>query len=354
MIEGHGGNTYEIAKSLGCSPWEVMDMSSNVSPMGMMPGLRAILGEKLDEIVSLPEVESDTLREHYARSMNLVKDQVLAGNGTTEFIYTIPPALKVKKALIVGPTYSDYGDACKVYGVESTCYLAKEEDNFKPRLDQIASMLDDMDTVFICNPNNPTGQLIPAQSLKRIIDAHPRVRFVIDESYLPFVPDWEAESLVETAAHNLIVLQSFSKIFAIPGLRVGFLIALPEIISSFRPFRQPWSVNRLAQVAGTFLSSQKNFVKEVARLVQKERKAFLGYLEGIDTLRSFPSAVHFILFKVSGALTAPDLFGLMAEHRVLIRDCSNFYGLSERFIRIAIKDSAANKMCADILKKVLR
>jgi threonine-phosphate decarboxylase len=353
MIEGHGGNIYEMARALGGSPWEILDMRSNVSPLGMPPGLNVALEKRCREIISLPEVDSESLRVSFTTSMDLKANQVLAGNGTTEFIYTIPLALKVKHVLIVGPTYSDYADACLAYGIEPIFCLAREEADFQPSLDEISSRLAGVDTVFICNPNNPTGQLIPGQSLKLIIEAHPGVRFVVDESYLPFVPNWETESLYSVAAENVIVLQSFSKIFAVPGLRLGFLIATPDIINTLRPFKQPWSVNRLAQVAGSFLIAQKAFVREVAQFVRKERKAFLGYLEGVDSLHPLPSAVHFILFKLKGALRAPELFRLMAEHKILIRDCSNFHGLSNRFVRIALKTSEANKACADILTKVL-
>jgi threonine-phosphate decarboxylase len=353
VIEGHGGNIYEMAKALGCSPWEILDMSSNVSPIGMVPGLKAILEKGWAEIISLPEVDSRSLRACFAASFGLAEDQVLAGNGTTEFIYTIPLALKVKKALIVGPTYSDYADACRAYGIEPVFCLASEEANFHPSLDEISSRLADVDTVFICNPNNPTGQLIPAQSLKPTIEAYPEVRFVVDESYLPFVPNWATESLASIAARNVIVLQSSSKIFSIPGLRLGFLIATPENINAFEPFRHPWNVNRLAQVAGTFLVSQKSFVQEVADFVRKQRNAFLGYLEGLDSLCPFPSSVHFVLFKSKGDLSAPELFRRMSEHKILIRDCTNFHGLSNRFVRIALKTPEDNKKCADMLKRVL-
>ena len=353
MTKGHGGNIYEIAKDLVCSPWDILDMSSNVSPVGMPPGLEAILGERWNEIVSLPEVDSQSLRERFAASMGLAEDYVLAGNGTTEFIYTIPSALKVKKALIVGPTYSDYEDVCRSYGIEPVFCVADQDQDFEPNFDQIASVLAHVDTVFICNPNNPTGHLIPAQSLKLIIEAYPGVRFVVDESYLPFVPNWERKSLANAGVNNVIVLQSFSKIFAIPGLRLGFVIASPDVINAFRTFKQPWSVNCLAQIAGDFLASQKVFVQGVAQFVHKEKKAFLGYLEGLDSLFPFPSAVHYILFKLNGDLKAPEVFRLMAKHKILIRDCSNFRGLSNRFLRIALKSSPANKRCADILRKVL-
>lgn len=353
MIQGHGGNIYEVAKAIGCSPGEILDMSSNVSPLGMPPGLKAMLEKKWEEVISLPEVDSQDLSARFAASMGLSVNQVLAGNGTTEFIYTIPLALEVKNPLIVGPTYSDYADSCRAYGVESMFYMAREENDFQPNLNDISSSLAHVDTVFICNPNNPTGQFIPAESLVMLIEAHPGVRFVVDESYLPFVPNWETQSMKNAEAGNVIVLHSFSKIFAIPGLRLGFLIAEPDVIKSFKPYRQPWSVNRLAQLAGSFLVRQRAFVEEVAQFVRKEREVFLANLQGLDAVVPFPSAVHFILFRLKGDLRANDLFTLMCEHKILIRDCSNFHGLSDRFIRIALKTTEANKACSGVLRALL-
>jgi threonine-phosphate decarboxylase len=353
MIEGHGGNIYEMARTLGCSPWDMVDMSSNVNPLGLPPRLQATLEKHWHEIISLPEVDSQSLQTAFAEATGVTANQVLAGNGTTAFIYTIPLALKIKKALVVGPTYADYGDACRAHGVEPTFSLALEDDRFEPDFEAIWSKLRDVDTVFICNPNNPTGRLLPAEGLKDLIHAHPGVRFVVDESYLPFVPDWKTESLAGSGLGNVIVLQSFSKIFAIPGLRLGFLIAAQEMVRAFQPFGQPWSVNRLAQLAGSFLVSQQDFFEETVLFVENQKKAFLDDIEGVHDLCPFPSAVHFFLFRLEGTLNACDLCRHMARRRILIRDCSNLHGLSDRFIRIALKTSKANRRCVEALKEVL-
>lgn len=353
MIHGHGGNVYEIADALGCGPDEIVDMSSNVSPIGTVPGLKEVLAEKWNDITRLPEADACTLRAWFAESLNLDENNVLVGNGTTEFIYMIPPALRVKKALVVGPTYSDYADACRAFGAGVRYYIVREENDFEPSLGNIESELSGVDTLFICNPNNPTGCLIPKETLQSFISAHPQVRFVIDESYLPFIPDWGAETLAHNKAGNLVVLHSFSKIFGIPGLRLGFLIASCETVSAFVPFKCPWSVNSLALAAGMFLVGQKSFIRSVAEFVQQERRLFVGSIEGIEGIHVFPSSVHFMLFKLNGQMTAPELFKAMADHKILIRDCANFVGLSDRFFRIAIKDSEANTRCAEALRGIL-
>ncbi len=353
MIKGHGGNIYKAAKALGCSPFEIIDMSSNVNPLGMPSGLEKLMRERLPEVGYLPEVDNDEIQVKFAASMRLGPDKVLAGNGTTEFIYTTPLALKAKKVLILGPTYSDYADACLSFGIKPRFLLTSEDEGFKPNIEEISAGLAYVDTAFICNPNNPTGQFIPSEDLKKLIRDHPDVRFVVDESYLPFLPDWESESLMGFSAKNVIVLHSFSKIFSIPGLRLGFLIAEPNIVEKFLCYGHPWSVNRLAQAAGEFLLSQKTFIRETTRFVTQERQQFLSRLRGLDMLKPFAGAVHFILLKLNGTLRSYELFDLMSKHGIIIRDCSNFYGLSDLFVRIAMKDSAKNKTCIDILRSVL-
>lgn len=353
MIQGHGGDIYHAAKVLGCIASEIVDMSSNVGPLGLPPGLGHVLETRWEEVLALPEVDSRSLGSAFAASTGLRSEQVLAGNGTTEFIFTVPAALGTKKALIVGPTYADYADVCRAYGIDPLFWLAVEEAGFQPDLRAVSSMLAGVDTVFVCNPNNPTGSLVPAPLLQSLIQAHPTVRFVVDESYLPFVPDWEALSLAGMEAENVIVLQSFSKIFAIPGLRLGFVIAAPEIVRAFLRFKQPWSVNRLSQIAGVFLLSQKAFVQKTSRFVQTERDGFLGQIKGLETLSPFPSVTHFVLFRLNGVIGAGELKDRLAEHKILIRDCSNFQGLSDRFVRIALKAPEANRRCAEALTDIL-
>jgi len=315
--------------------------------------LKTTLEKHWNEIISLPEVDSQGLQTAFAEAIGVSANQVLAGNGTTAFIYTVPLALKIKRALIVGPTYADYADVCRAHGVKVTFSLALEDNGFEPDLDEISLKMRDVDTVFICNPNNPTGRLLPADGLKGLIEAHPDQRFIVDESYLPFVSRWETESLAGSGLSNVIVLQSFSKIFGIPGLRLGFVIASPEVVQAFHTFSQPWSVNRLAQLAGSFLVSQKDFFEKTIIFVETEKKAFLGGIDAVHGLCSFPSAVHFFLFKLEGPFKAHELCRQMARRRILIRDCSNFHGLSDSHIRIALKTSRANKQCVEVLKEVL-
>jgi threonine-phosphate decarboxylase len=358
MIGGHGGNIFELARELGCRPEEILDMSSNVNPLGPPPGLLEHLARRLDAATRLPEVDNRGLLEAFSTLIGVRPERLVAGNGTTQFIYSIPAVLTVKSALIVGPTYSDYADACRLAGISPRFFLSSQARGFQPDLGRLSAEIraSGADTVFICNPNNPTGALVPADALKRLCREHPNVRFVVDESYLPFVPDGEAASLVRCGLERVIVLQSISKIFCIPGLRIGFLTAPREIAAAFARVLRPWSVNSLAQAAADFLAQAggalEGFSAETRRFLTKERRRLQERLGGIAGLTVFPSAASFLLIRLPPQLKAGEVFRCFAKERVLIRDCSNFHGLSERYIRVSPKTADANRWFAERLAEL--
>jgi cobalamin 5'-phosphate synthase/cobalamin synthase len=210
MIRGHGGNIYDLARNIGCPPDEIIDMSSNTNPLGPAPGLLEYLKENLSAINVHPEVDSKTLLEAFASHHKIRADRVLAGNGTTQFIYTLPLALGTKKALILGPTYTDYGDTCQMYKIDCEYMMAEESDLFQPNIMDIRAYLVDIDTVFICNPNNPIGNLIARKDLIKLCEAYPGTRFLIDESYLPFTGQHDETTVIQTDLSNVMVLHSFT------------------------------------------------------------------------------------------------------------------------------------------------
>ena len=353
MISGHGGNIYELARRLGCDPAEIIDLSSNVNPLGPPHGLYDYLVQHIETVSALPEVDNRGIIRCYAEHLGISADRMIAGNGTTQFIYSIPAVLNVNRALIVGPTYSDYADACRLQGVRSEFFLCRELDGFRPDLDRLEEATAGADAVFICNPNNPTGALIPGDELKRLCRRRPQVRFIVDESYLPFVADGEGQSLVRSGIDNLLVLLSISKIYRIPGLRVGFLVASPATIATFVRGLWPWNVNQFGQAAVRFLckagADLDAFVAETRAHLDVERRRFEQRLSLIPGLRVFPSPTSFFLVRLPEGLSASMVWTALAQERILIRDCSNFRGLSDRFIRISPKTPDANRRVAERL-----
>jgi threonine-phosphate decarboxylase len=253
MIGGHGGNVYRLAQQLGCRPADISDMSANVNPLGPMPELVDHLRENMSAIASLPEVDAGGILEAFSRVYGIDPRHTMAGNGTTELIYLIPRALGVKKTLVVGPTYSDYRDACAMNQVTCDHLICWQPDHFVPDMQAIRDAAATADLVFFCNPNNPTGALVGRSEMDALCRSLPDTVFVIDESYLPFAPLPSAVTMITSDLPNVMVLNSMSKAFRIPGLRIGFVKAPPLLMDRLTPFALPWSVNSLAQTAVRWL-----------------------------------------------------------------------------------------------------
>jgi len=356
MIIGHGGNIYELARSLACEPKDIIDMSSNMNPMGPPPGLMQYLGAHLDAIFALPEADAKQMKSAAAEWHGISPDRLLAGNGTTQFIYTLPRILKTKRALILAPTYSDYADACRMQAAACDYIYTSADADFAPDIDALGQKIEGVDTVFICNPNNPTGRLIPAADLAPLCRRYPETVFIVDESYLPFVLNGDKDSLIHMDLENVFILSSMSKIFRIPGLRVGFIIGGKGVIQRLAAYCMPWSVNSLAQEAICYLLTQpaatNRFIESTQAFVDVEKRRFTEYFRDTPQIRFFPSETDFLLAELKD-MTAERVWTEMARHRLLIRDCSNFNGLSDKFIRISLKSAAENEKAAELLRRVL-
>ncbi|HSO20018.1 MAG TPA: threonine-phosphate decarboxylase [Desulfosarcina sp.] len=354
MIGGHGGNIYELAARLDCDPFDIEDMSSNVNPLGPPEGLAAFLQKQLGRIAALPEADAGTAVRAFARRHGISPDRVLAGNGTTQFIHDLPLALGSRRVLILGPTYADYADACRMHGVPFTFLHALPQTGFRPDPNRLDALLPGHDTVFVCNPNNPTGALIPGRDLAALAVARRDVRFIVDESYLPFVAAEAEHTLVREDLPNLIVLNSMSKIFRVPGLRIGFMVVPTAIRDRAARYCVPWSVNSLAQAAAAYLmtatAETDAFVRESREFLNLEREGFRESLADIAGLRLFNSTTSFVLAELTGDVRAEAVCEALAGQRILIRNCANFEGLSHRFIRVSLKSAAANRRLAEALK----
>ena len=354
MLKGHGGNIYDLAQELGCRPSEIVDMSSNMNPLGPCPDMIAFLQENINTISKLPEVDANRTLNAFAGRYHIDPERVIAGNGTTQFIYSIPRILETKRALIFGPTYADYADACAMHHIPYDYSTSDESVAFEHDIKAAAQQIQGYDTVFICNPNNPTGNIIPLADLEQLCRSHADINFVIDESYLMFVDGSNTQSMIKSTLPNVVVLNSLSKFFTIPGLRIGFLISSPEIIKKFKSYLLPWSVNSLAQMAVQYLMKQtvqvQTFIENTVKFIAQEREILFETFKDSSVIKLFPSTTCFILARLHGNLTADSLGNHLAQDRILIRNCANFSGLSHRFVRFSLKTSEINRMFA---KKLL-
>jgi len=359
MITGHRGNVQALAEMHSCSIDEITDMSSNINPLGPPEGLEDFISDNIHLIRSLPQPDAMDMVEAFSRYHRVPSNRVMGGNGTTWFIYTLPAALKSKKVLISGPTYSDYRDSCIMNHIPFEFCMADEKDLFKPDINRISAMAENADTVIICNPNNPTGSLIPVNHIIELLRYHPKKYFVIDESYLPFLADADKITLVsETSFPNLIVLSSMSKIFRIPGLRTGYLCADPGVIEKVMRYYQPWSVNALSQAATIHILENPEqinpFLEMTRSFVQIEKKIFEDALNGCAGVTLYPAHTYFLLARINAKIKSHEVCRLVGEKRILIRDCANFHGLSDRFVRFSLRERETNMQLARILKDLIQ
>jgi threonine-phosphate decarboxylase len=357
MIIGHGGNKTALARELGCHENEIVDMSANINPLGPPERIAQVIRDHVSAIQYLPEPDARSMVQGFARYHDIDPDTVIAGNGTTWFIYILPLALKAQNVLILGPTYSDYADACRMHKIEPKFWIAEPANGFVPDLESVSEMAADAELVFVCNPNNPTGVLMDPAFIITLVQRHPRTCFVVDESYLPFVADGDDRSLIHAGEYaNLLVLSSMSKIFAIPGLRTGFLNGAPDLIEKVRSFSQPWNVNSLAQAVIKDIYDHPEqivpFYKKTRAFIAREKQWFLKEEAEIPGLVPVEGHTGFVLARLLHH-TAPQVCRRVGRERILIRDCSNFHGLNHRFVRFSLKDRESNLKLAVSLKKAL-
>lgn len=358
MIHGHGGNKKALAEKLGCPVDDIIDMSSNLNPLGPPAIIEKIICENLKTIRSLPEADATSMRQGFAEFHGIRWKNVMAGNGTTWFIYTLPKALGSRKVLITGPTYSDYKDACVMHNIAYAHFIAENDERFCLNMDKLSHACQEADTVFICNPNNPTGILLDRESLEYLIQKHTDTVFIIDESYLPFVDQAQEISLVVNPGYrNTIVLSSMSKIFRVPGLRTGFLSATENMVQKIMVFYPPWSVNALAQKVTAHIFDHpamiEPFFRKTRAFLKKEKATFLSRMETIRELTLFDTCACFILARLNNGMTAKTFCEKIGAHKLLIRDCANFLGLSKDYVRFSLQKKPANEHLAQVIKKAL-
>jgi threonine-phosphate decarboxylase len=357
MILGHGGEIYDLAKKLNISPIEIKDFSTNISHYPLPSTFWDDLISSLPKIRLLPEVDNSELIHSFSKKYNLSPLNILAGNGTTEFIYLIPRILGSKSIVILNPTYSDYRDAASAEGIniiEIGAFIEKED--YKSFFENDIKRLQKNDIIFFCNPNNPTGHFISRDYLLNTVKENPDLLWVIDESYAPFVDNDPNSSLIfSDLPSNLMILRSFSKIYGLPGIRLGFLVAHKNITDHCRSYMQPWNINSFTQTAGLLIMKYcDSFFDESVRFFYHNEKAF--FLEEIRKFLCFdviPGDTHYILFKTDKTVDTKLLIEKLKEKGILIRLCDNFKGLDQSYLRIGLRNRSDNMLLLSELNAIL-
>lgn len=339
----HGGDVYHHA---GC-----IDFSANCNPLGTPLRVKEAIIESLDHINDYPQVGCAPLKEAIAKYEQVKKEQVVCGNGAAEIIFSLCRGLKPRKALIPAPTFAEYQQALHSVDCQVDFFPLDREKQFALKEDFIKSLKPELDVVFLCNPNNPTGILIERPVLEGILKRCQELEIflVVDECFLDFVPEPEKYTLKAFLEEyeNLFLLKAFTKRYAIAGVRLGYgLCGNKELLEKIESVCQPWNVSSMAQAAGLAALKEKAYVEEGRQITFKEAAYLKKEIEVLG-YKVYPSMANYVFFEGS-----ENLYEQLEKKKILIRDCSNYTGLSKGYYRVAVKMHEENEKLIQALKEL--
>lgn len=375
MSKIHGGNIFQFAHEQRIEPYEVVDFSANINPLG--PSQRGLdaLNEQLRYISHYPDATNDDVLNAIADTYGMDKHQIIVGNGAAELLYAICRLPGYTGAFVPAPGFSEYKEALEAskIPVRDIFYRPREDDNGKPyfevpylALETFAAELKGQDgriIVFLGNPNNPDGTLLDKDHIRTVAsmlkDANSLL--VIDESFIDFVgndPLQDNEHSIRSLVNefdNIIVVHSFTKFYAVPGLRIGAAFTNETLITQLQQYIPSWSVNTLAQAYTKAALNDVDYIKRTKQELNEERAFMYNALDAIEGITVYPPSANFMLFQVNQeGITANYINEELKKYNMIVRNCDSYVGLTNHWVRIAIKDHDTNIKLVDKLTDILK
>ncbi len=356
MLNGHGGNINQICNKHGLNPDEIIDFSASINPLGCPEDVHKVVLERFDDIKNYPDSECTNLKKAIADKVSCNDSNIIIGNGSNELFYLIPRAMKPRQGVLLQPTFSEFKDALSNANVEVVEIV--NDDGIFPLINTDLSSLKNIEDgmVFLCNPNNPTGQLILKKDILELVKRNSNRLIVVDEAFMDFVDDGEKYSVIKEASliDNLIVVRSLTKFYGFPGLRLGYLVANESIVNKLMQYKEPWTVNTFAQIAGYASINDVEFAVNTREYVSMEKAFLYDGLSGINGIQPFQPSVNFILVKIDKAeITSSGIQALLIKDNIIIRDCSNFTGLNNKYFRVAVRTREENQKLLNALNLIM-
>ena len=352
----HGSDLEKIEQIYHIKKEDITSFSANVNPLGISFQLRESLASHIDAITSYPDREYTSLRKSIAQYTGTDYENILVGNGSSELISILIKIRNPKKALILGPTYSEYEREVTITGGRCHYFPLKEEDNFKLNLDSLFEALQaDVDLLIICNPNNPTSSQLTVQEIRKILDVCKQkdIFVMVDETYVEFVEDIAAITAIPLTEYynNIIILRGISKFFAAPGLRLGYAICgNRDLIKEINQKKNPWTINSLAAIAGEIMFSDSDYIAQTRALISSERSRICEKLSTCKDLRIYPCHANFLLVRIlHPEITADDIFDAAIRKNLMIRNCSTFPFLDNKYFRFCFMSPAKNDELLNVI-----
>ena len=375
MSKIHGGNIFQFAHEQRIEPYDVIDFSANINPLGPSQHGLSALESQLRYISHYPDATNDDILNAIADIYGMNKNQIVVGNGAAELLYAICRLPGYTGAFVPAPGFSEYKAALEAsrIPVRDIYYRPREDEHGKPyfevpylALETFAAELKGQDgriIVFLGNPNNPDGTLLDKNHIRTIAsmlkDANSLL--VIDESFIDFVGndtlqdnEYSMRSLVNEF-DNIIVVHSFTKFYAVPGLRIGAAFSNPLIIEQLNSFIPTWSVNTLAQSYTEAALNDVEYVKRTKQVLHEEQLFMYNSLDTINGITVYPPSANFILFHIEQeGITAESINEALKKYNMIVRNCDSYMGLNNQWIRVAIKDHDTNVKLVEKLTDILK
>lgn len=342
---GYYGDNYE----------QVIDFSVNINPLGVPEKLIEALKSELEKMKRYPEIDGASGKTILGQYLGINSENIILGNGATELLYLYARSLKPEKVLIVEPTFNEYRKAFKISGSKIYNYYTNVENGFQLQLEELILQIEDIkpNVLVICNPNNPTGLFTDKDKLIAVLNKLKETSsyLFIDESFIDFTDRDSLKSLINE--YNIFILRSMTKIFAVPGLRIGYGIGKTDIISKLNQFKEPWTINSLALKGIPVLLEDREYIKKTKNWLKEEKQFLYNELKKVPHIKIIKSETNFFLLnllKGNGNL----LREFLLERKIYIRVCEDFQGLSDKYIRIAVRKRRENIKLITELKQYMK
>jgi threonine-phosphate decarboxylase len=355
----HGGTIHGTARALGCAVEELLDFSASINPLGLSPAVRGALMQAIEQIPHYPDAAATALTEALAASHQLPCETIVPANGSTSLIHLLPAICAGRGGMIICPAFSEYERALQRHGHGMKRHLLSADDRFALDLERLATDLqrERPGLLFFCTPSNPAGVLYDAAQVRAVLELCRKngTLLVLDEAFMDFCGEEHSAKQAVVASGQGIVLRSLTKFHALAGLRLGCALAAPELAGRIRAAQPPWEVNNLAQAAGVAALADTRFAAETRRLIADNRAQLSEQLSRLPGVGVFPSAVNYLLLRLSGSTDVPQLQErLLRKHRIMVRNCGSFAGLGDRFLRVAVRSREENERLVQALKAEFR
>ncbi len=345
---GHGGNIHQLSRLNQHTT--IVDFSANINPLGPPHWLRSTLSRSVTSSLHYPDPECYHLISAISDHCEINKEKIIPANGSTELLYLLPQLLSPKRAIIPVPAYIDYARVMELHNIEIIKVPLSPSKNFVLDVDELATIIEDQDLVVIGSPNNPTGAIIAQKSLLKLAESFPNTWFVIDEAFIDFLDDRPS---VAGQSDNIITLNSLTKFYALPGLRLGYGTFPQTQAQGIRKYLPPWSVNTFAQNVGIKLFADIQYRRRSLQYNRELREDLADKLSHFNELHVFPSEVNYFLVKINSSLSATQLSQKLLQKGIAIRICENYDNLDDKYFRIAVRTAEENDLLIKSLGSII-